>query len=171
MSGRRGVGDAGQGRTTNHAAFALRNTGLDSFLFAGVGTELNGSSLTVLSVLARLDRDPWAEAAGWTTLPRNVAVDRLADCIGRMPLEPRSLAEACATAARLIQLLPPQVPRTDAGRSSAADTAALPGWRPLALFMLFLAMGIAVNLIHAPAPTAPSAVPIAHVAKHGNGVT
>ena len=36
----------------NHDAFALRNLGLDEFLFAEVGTEDNGSALTILSTLA-----------------------------------------------------------------------------------------------------------------------
>ena len=38
--------------------FALNNSGLEPFLFAEVGDELNGLGLTVLSVLARLGHDP-----------------------------------------------------------------------------------------------------------------
>jgi hypothetical protein len=43
--------------------FAMKNSGLEPFLYAEVGTELNGSTLTVLSVFARLGEDPWGEAA------------------------------------------------------------------------------------------------------------
>ncbi len=50
--------------------FALKNSGLEAFLLAEVGTEWNGSGLTVLSLLARLGKDPWAEAATWSKLPR-----------------------------------------------------------------------------------------------------
>ena len=89
-------------------AFALKNSGLNEFLLAEVGTEANGSPLTVLSVLARLGRDPWAEAAGWSKLPKAAIIDRLADCISQMPLRPPALAEARMTAARLIPLLPAQ---------------------------------------------------------------
>ena len=39
--------------------FVFKNSGLNAFLFAEVGTELNGSPLTILSVLARLGQDPW----------------------------------------------------------------------------------------------------------------
>lgn len=166
-------GDARRGRTTTHTAFALKNAGLDAFLFSYVGTEPNGSGLTVLSVLARLDRDPWAEAAAWRELPKNVAADRLAECIGRMPLDAGSPAEAQATARRLVALLPAQAPRpAPVAASPAMGTPAVPGWRPLALFALFLAIGIAVNLIHQPAPppAAPPA-PVAHVVGHGRGVT
>jgi hypothetical protein len=42
---------------------ALQNSDLNPFLYADVGTELNGSTLTMLSVLARLGKDPWVEAA------------------------------------------------------------------------------------------------------------
>ena len=42
-------------------AFTLQRSTLNPFLFAELGTEANGAVLTMLSVLARLDRDPWAE--------------------------------------------------------------------------------------------------------------
>ena len=57
-------------QTTHPNIFALKNSGLDAFLYADVGTEPNGSTLTILSMIARLGRDPWAEAANWATLPR-----------------------------------------------------------------------------------------------------
>jgi hypothetical protein len=43
--------------------FALQNSSLNSFVFADIGTELNGSNLTILSALSRLGKDPWVEAA------------------------------------------------------------------------------------------------------------
>jgi hypothetical protein len=39
-------------------AFALKNSGLNEFLFAEVGIEANGTPLTILSVLARLGLVP-----------------------------------------------------------------------------------------------------------------
>ena len=39
-------------------AFTLKNSDLNAFLYADVGTEMNGSVLTMLSVLARLGQDP-----------------------------------------------------------------------------------------------------------------
>src|SRR5271163_535283 len=86
--------------------FALKNSGLDAFLFAEVGDELNGSGLTVLSVLARLGHDPWTEAARFVGLPKAALIDCLTRSIARMPLCPQALAEARATATRLILLLP-----------------------------------------------------------------
>ena len=49
----------------NSDVFALESSNLNAFLFAEIGGELNGSTLTVLSALARLDGDPWAEATHW----------------------------------------------------------------------------------------------------------
>jgi hypothetical protein len=57
--------------------FALNNSGLEPFLFAEVGDELNGLGLTVLSDLARLGHDPWAEAARLISLPKVAAVNCL----------------------------------------------------------------------------------------------
>jgi hypothetical protein len=41
----------------------------DDFLFAPIGEEENGMLLSVVSALARLDLDPWQEAASLTGLP------------------------------------------------------------------------------------------------------
>ena len=59
---------------------------LDRFLPATVGIERGGMNLSVLSMLARLDRDPWAEAARLARLPRAAAAASLADAIANMPM-------------------------------------------------------------------------------------
>jgi len=43
--------------------FALRRSRLNDFLFAVVGREANGMTLSVVSVFARLENDPWQEAS------------------------------------------------------------------------------------------------------------
>ena len=86
--------------------FALKNSGLDAFLYADVGAEVNGSALTILSMLARLGKDPWAEAARWAALPTGAVIDSLAQSIAQMPLAPSGLASARIISARLVQLLP-----------------------------------------------------------------
>ncbi len=145
-----------------HAAFALKNSGLEPFLLAEVGTEANGSALTVLSMLARLDQDPWAQAAVWTNLPRSVATERIAECIARTPVDAPP-----ATAARIVGLLPghaPAAPRV----ARETDLAPMPGWRPMLLFCAFLALGVALNVVLAPRPSPahPPATekPVAHAA-------
>jgi hypothetical protein len=151
----------------SHAdAFALKNSGLNEFLFAEVGTEANGSPLTILSVLARLGRDPWAEAAGWTKLPRASIIDRLADCISQMPLRPPALAEARTTAARLIQLLPAQAQPFRNSDSMVIEKSKAPRWVPIAVFLAALAFGIGFQMIPSKAPT-DTILPLAgQVIKH-----
>jgi hypothetical protein len=137
--------------------FALKNSGLEPFLFAEVGTELNGSGLTVLSVLARLGFDPWAEAARLVNLPKKAMIDSLTDDISRMPLGRQSLVEAHATAARLILLLPLQnttVPRQ--AEIAMQGLAAMPKWLPMTLLYCALAFGIGINMMLTPSATTPT---------------
>jgi hypothetical protein len=79
---------------------------LDRFLHALVGTEPTGMETSVLSVLARLGHDPWAEAVRLASLPRAMAVDDLAGALASVPPGNRPHAEAKAVALRLVRLLP-----------------------------------------------------------------
>ena len=49
----------------------------ENFLFAPIGADRNGMLLSVLSALARLDIDPWQEAAQLAALPEETATRRL----------------------------------------------------------------------------------------------
>ncbi len=139
-------------------AFAFKNSGLNAFLFAEVGTELNGSPLTILSVLARLGQDPWAEAGNWAKLPKAATIDRLTQSISQMPLTPQALGEARATATRLIKLLPSQVART-ADPAAAAKRVA-PRWVLVAVCCAAVALGLAFTMMPGSKPVANSLAPI-----------
>jgi len=52
----------------------------NDFLYAPVGEDTNGALLTVLSVLARQNLDPWDEAADLSRLPPDAAAQRLIRC-------------------------------------------------------------------------------------------
>ncbi|MGH7078347.1 MAG: hypothetical protein ACREFU_09630 [Acetobacteraceae bacterium] len=93
-------------------AFALRHSGLNEFLFAAVGTEANGTTLSVLSVFARLGHDPWQEAGRLAGLPRLEATESLAWIITGMPTSTWPLPAATKIATRLIALLPKQSAKT-----------------------------------------------------------
>jgi hypothetical protein len=123
----------------------LQRSGLNPFLFAEVGTELNGSTLTILSVLARLGQDPWAEAAKWTKLPKATIIDRLAQSIEQMPLSSQAIKEARSTAARLILLLPSQVahPADAPAATRAGSRMVVPKWVLPAVCCAAVAMGVA----------------------------
>ena len=80
----------------------------DSFLFAPIGAERNGTLLSVLSALARLDIDPWQEAARLALLPRDAAIQRLASLIAALPDGPSAHQDPGTVAGGLLALLPRQ---------------------------------------------------------------
>jgi len=146
-------------RTSPGDAFVLKNSGLDRFLFAEVGTEQNGSSLTVLSTLARLGKDPWAQAAEWARMTPAAMVVGLTQSIVQMPLCPRALVEAPATAARLVLLLPRQAgntgqtAKTGQFEGRALNELKIPAWIPMAAFCVIMGLSIVAGTFAAAPPT------------------
>ena len=84
---------------------ALQHSNLNTFLFADVGVEANGMPLSVASVLARFDLDPWREASRLADLSRSKSIEALAELISGSA-SCWSAAEAVPIAARLVALLP-----------------------------------------------------------------
>lgn len=125
-------------------AFALRHSDLNGFLFADVGEEASGMTLSVVSALGRLGLDPWDEAGRLSTLPRTAAADALARIIAAMPAGRWSLPDATAIATQLVALLPPR-----AGTPTGpAPTTAWMHWRwaaTVALLGISL-LGLMLNL-------------------------
>lgn len=80
----------------------------DPFLYAAVREDPDGAPLTVLSVLARLDIDPWEEAARLAQLPDEAAARALAGLISALPKGSATPPDSRTIAARLITLLPPR---------------------------------------------------------------
>jgi hypothetical protein len=78
----------------------------DRFLYAAVREDPDGTPLTVLSVLARLDIDPWKEAARLALLPGEAAARALAVLISALPKGSPTASDSETIAARLITLLP-----------------------------------------------------------------
>jgi hypothetical protein len=156
---------------TNQSVFALRNSGLNEFLFSDVGTELNGSELTMLSILARLGLDPWAEAARLAKLPKAEALDSLTRSIGAMALGQQAMAKLVTAASRLILLLPEQTRSPAQGIREVTALPSLRQWLPLALLCASLGLSVALNMMWAPAPdvggaAAVVAPPAAPLSKH-----
>jgi len=84
----------------------LQRSDLNQFLFADIGTEANGTTLSVLSVFARRGSDPWTEAGRLAGLPKAEATDSLARMIASMPNSLWALPDAVIIAVRLIGMLP-----------------------------------------------------------------
>ena len=156
---------------TSTNALALKNSDLNAFLYADVGTEQNGSVLTMLSVLARLGQDPWAEAARLTTLPKAAAIDGLAQSIRKMPLDTQALAETNATASRLLLLLPVQTQSPGQTIRAVVSASARPNWVPIAFVCASLLMCLAVSMTSAPVAPAGATMPIAQAIDHTSTIT
>jgi len=93
---------------TNSTSISGLGSEFDAFLFSPIGADRNDTPLSVLSVLARLDIDPWQEAGELARLPRDAATQRLASSIAALPDGPSAPHEHGIIAARLIALLPRQ---------------------------------------------------------------
>ena len=90
-----------------HAALSpLIGPEFDEFLGTSIGEDRNGTGLSVLSALARLDVDPWKEATNLARMPREAAAVRLTELIEALPLAPASAIPSRMRAADLVALLP-----------------------------------------------------------------
>jgi hypothetical protein len=89
----------------------------DRFLYATVREDPDGTPLTVLSVLARLDIEPWKEAARLAELPGEAAAPALAALISAALKGSATAPDSATVAARLITLLPRQSVRSFAAQS------------------------------------------------------
>ncbi len=126
----------------NRDVFALDRSGFNGFLFAPIGTEPDGSRLTVLSALARLELDPWATAASWARMPKAASGQALAATIAQMPVTPADQMAAADTAARLVLLLSPNAAPTPKHSGPSEP----PAGRRLAVVLAVLAvLGILVG--------------------------
>lgn len=97
--------------------------------------------LSVVSALARLEIDPWQEAARLSDLPKELAAAALNRLIRRLPAGGWDQAEAADIAARLIDLLPRRhsVARPDEASSGSRKTAS----PPAVVWMIVVALGAA----------------------------
>jgi hypothetical protein len=80
----------------------------DNFLWSPIGNDAKGMPVSVLSALARAKPDPWKEAAELARLPRDSAVQRLAQCIGTTQGVVPGEADSKTIATKLIAQLPRQ---------------------------------------------------------------
>ena len=91
---------------TPAASVSFFGSEFNDFLYAPIGAETTGMPLSVLSALARLNVDPWGEAAELSKLPKDTATQRLASLIARLPVGRWAQADCGEIADRLIELLP-----------------------------------------------------------------
>ncbi len=137
----------------------------DAFLFAPVGEDRNGMLVSVLSALARLGVDPWAEAAALSDLPEVAALDRLDAMLVTLGDVPSVRPDHRNIVVRLIALLPSS---SAIGRAPAKAMAAGKSAPPLAMTAIWIGLLLVVLFGQAVAlrPAAPvdgAANPVAPV--------
>lgn len=86
--------------------FSLGSSGFDDFLYAIIGEEENGAELSVISALARLDLDPWEEAARLSGLNKEAATVSLTAAIDTLKDGNWKPSDTGSIANRLIEYLP-----------------------------------------------------------------
>jgi hypothetical protein len=118
----------------------------DDFLYARIGEDKNGLSLTVLSALARQNVDPWEEAADLCRLRTDVAMRKLAAMIAALPQGALAEREPNAVAARLIGLLPHSTVFHLSSQKAIPSVEAVKR-SPAISFMLSIAAYVALMLI------------------------
>jgi len=149
-----------------HAPLApLIGAEFDKFLGAPIGDGRNGTPLSVLSALARLDVDPWQEATSLAQMPKDAAATRLTALIAALPDAPTTDVPAKTIAANLVTLLP-KAARFTVGPSDGVFAAVGPQQAQIrfalgALAILaMIALAISASLSSAPQGGAkPSAAP------------
>jgi hypothetical protein len=139
----------------------------DAFLFSSIGEDRDGISLSVVSLLARRDLDPWLEAAKLTALPRETATRQLTRLIQTITYQPLTLPDPEAIAIRLVALLPRQ-PHTDVGQAVKGEhtvAAVLTSSRAVAaaiLLAIYLIFTVVNQLIRShQAPSTQASAPVA----------
>jgi hypothetical protein len=133
----------------------------NDFLFATVCEERSETPLSVISALARLDLDPWTEAAALSRLPQDGAARRLSSLLASVDHLTTSPPDHATIAARLVALLPSPadgaVPQPVP--SGAVATAAHFGL--IRIMCLFLLGSMAVSVLLADlTPGAGAAAPV-----------
>ena len=120
--------------------FALPNSAFNAFLFASIGEDGNGMPLSVVSALARLDIDPWQEAARLSGLPRAAAAAATLDgLIRRLPAGRWDQSDTRRITARLIDLLPGSDPV--ARRDEAKPGGRAKATPSIIVWLIVLALG------------------------------
>ncbi len=91
---------------TLRGPYTLLNSEFNTFLYAPIGEEGNGMMLSVVSALARLEIEPWEEAARLAAMPKDAAASTLNRLIDRLPRGLWARSDIPVIAASLIELLP-----------------------------------------------------------------
>jgi hypothetical protein len=138
---------------TPAASVCFVGSEFDDFLYAPIGVERNEMLLSVLSAFARLNVDPWREAAELSELPKQTATHRLTSLIARLPSGRWAHADCGVIADRLIELLP----HRSASKVPLAKAAhSLPEWSHSTIVKILFCVALAATALIFAASSEPS---------------
>jgi hypothetical protein len=143
----------------------------NDFLFATVCEERNETPLSVISALARLDLDPWSEAAELARLPADGAARRLSTLLAGVANLSSTLPDHETIAARLVALLPASANATVPLSLPEGGVLTAVHFGLIRIMCLFLLGSMAVSVLLADltprdAATAPASGSIPSTAAH-----
>jgi hypothetical protein len=121
----------------------------NDFLFATVCEERNEMPLSVVSALARLDLDPWIEAAELSRMPTGSAASRLASLLAGVVNDPPTQPDRATIAARLVALLSAAAKPNVTSRGLPAATLTAQQHRTARMFWLVVLASMAASLLMA----------------------
>lgn len=98
----------------------------ERFLYAPVGQDRRGASVTVLSMLARLGVDPWGEASDLAKLPEGAARQRLETLMARFHGVSTHVADRGTIVSGLLAFLPRQAKSARSSSDGASVRLAFP---------------------------------------------
>ena len=135
------------GELTRPASDHLVGPEFVSFLLAPIGEDGNGMLLAVLSALARLDLDPWQEAATLAQGSEEAAIDRLTTLIAKLPNRPSAQTGPRIIAVRLIALLPSRASANIPSHKIMSRVSTVPDFRAAVAFAIFMALVLTAQSI------------------------
>ncbi len=141
----------------------------DAFLFAPIVDDSGAMRLSVLSALARMDVDPWEEAARLATLSTSDAESSLLSTLNLFPGHPPSSPETETLAARLVALLP----KARAVTTAKVTTIAGDQKKQVNYWLVWLYIGIMMSLLtprqHTTTTSAGDSAPTSNAAPSTEG--
>jgi hypothetical protein len=147
-------------RMNARAATPRLGSEFDAFLFAPVGDQ-TGMPISVVTMLARLDVDPWQEAARLAALAPEAAAQHVATMLKAMPDSSLQRDDVLTIASRLVARLPRPTPAAATPIQGSFVASGTPASRHrenvlfLAIYLLFM---LATQLVMAnlwPTPAVP----------------
>jgi hypothetical protein len=127
----------------NRPSASIPSSRYNDFLFAPICEDTNGTRLSVLSALARMDVDPWEEATKLAAMPKAIAQSTLISTLELLSGKSWKAPEAEVVAARLIQLLPEGA---EAPKAAAREIAGVRAQRT-SYWLVWLVFAVAISFL------------------------